>query len=157
MRRHEYVLALNAGRTPLAASDASVGQPTPADAEALAQLMLDAYHGTIDYEGETLEDTREEVAGYFAASPLLDCSWLSLAEGVPVSASLVSMWGDRGYPIVSYVMTAPAWKGKGLASDLLSRSLASLADAGYREVRAVITEGNAPSETIFGRAGFRRV
>jgi len=157
MRRHEYLLVLNAGRMPLTASDASVRQPTSADADALAQLMLDAYLGTIDYDGEMLEDAREEVVGYFARSPMPDCSWLNLADGVPVSSSLVSGWADRGCPIVSYVMTAPAWKGQGLASDLLARSLVSLAEAGHREVRAVITEGNVPSETIFARAGFRRV
>lgn len=74
-----------------------------------------------------------------------------------VSASLVGMWPDRGCPIVSYVMTAADRKKRGLASLLLARSLKTLADAGHPEVRAVITEGNAPSETLFARAGFRRV
>ena len=156
MRRHEYVLALDAP-LPRAEPDAVIRQPTPADAEALAELMLDAYLDTIDYEGESLEDARVEVARYLGGSPLLECSWLASAGSRPVSASLVSLWGARGCPIVSYVMTAAVWKGKGLASDLLARSLVSLAEAGYGEVRAAITEGNVSSETIFLRAGFRRV
>jgi len=155
--RHEYVLALDAPLTPPAAPDAVIRQPTLADAETLAELMLDAYLDTIDYEGESLEDARVEVAGYLEGSPLLECSWLANADHRPVSASLVSFWEARDCPAVSYVMTASAWKGRGLASDLLARSLASLAEAGYREVRAAITEGNVPSETIFTRAGFRRV
>jgi len=157
MRRHEYVLDLHAQTGPAGATGVAVRLPTPADAEALAELMLDAYLDTIDYEGENLEDARVEVAGYLEGSPLLECSWLANADHGPVSASLVSFWGARDCPVVSYVMTAAAWKGRGLASDLLARSLASLAKGGYREVRAAITEGNVPSETIFTRAGFRRV
>jgi hypothetical protein len=33
------------------------------DLEALAELMLDAYIGTIDYEGEDYEDAIAEVSG----------------------------------------------------------------------------------------------
>jgi len=49
MRRHEYVLALDAPLTRTAAPDNVIRQPTPADAETLAELMLDAYLDTIDY------------------------------------------------------------------------------------------------------------
>jgi len=88
---------------------------------------------------------------------LLGCSWLRVDGGAAVSALLVSHWVHRDCPIVNYVMTSSTWKGKGLASDLVARTLASLRGAGYGEVRAVITEGNLPSEAIFARAGFRRV
>ncbi len=123
----------------------------------LAELMLDAYLDTIDYEGESLEDARVEVAGYLGGSSLLECSWLAIEDGRPVSASLVSFWAKGGCPVVSYVMTASSWKSRGLASAVIAHSLAALARAGYREVRAWITDGNVPSETIFARAGFRRV
>jgi RimJ/RimL family protein N-acetyltransferase len=134
-----------------------VSHPTPVDAELLARLMLDAYLGTIDYEGETIVEARDEVARYFAGTPLLEHSWLHVVDGPPVSVCLVSHWGERGCPIVSYVMTAPDWKSRGLATELLEQSLASLAETGPTELRAVITEGNLPSEAVFRRAGFRRV
>jgi RimJ/RimL family protein N-acetyltransferase len=155
-RRYEYVLDVS---EPVAVppQDFAVRRPEPGDAELLAELMLDAYLDTIDYEGESLEEARAEVGRYLAGSPLLECSWLSIADGRPVSASLVSFWSERDCPIVSYVMTAASWKSKGLASALLARSLASLAEAGSNEVRAAITEGNVPSVKIFTRAGFRRV
>lgn len=149
-----YVLHLRGEeRGPL--DDASVRHPVAEDAEALAGLMLDAYLGTIDYEGEGIEEARDEVAGYLDGKPLLELSWLRLADATPVSACLVA-WSRYGCPIVSYVMTAPHRKSTGLASDLLARSLASLAEAGHGEVLAVITEGNTPSETVFRKAGFRR-
>ena len=156
MRRYEYVLDL-AGPPATPPEEVLVRHPEEDDAASLAALMLDAYLDTIDYEGESLEDARAEVAGYFGGSPLLECSWLAIADGRPVSASLVSFWTERGCPIVSYVMTASSSKGRGLASAVLAFSLATLAEEGHREVRAGITDGNAPSEVIFRRAGFRRV
>jgi RimJ/RimL family protein N-acetyltransferase len=158
VRRHEYRLELGARyAAPEANEEIPARHPAADDAAVLAVLMLDAYLGTIDYEGETIVEARQEVAGYLAGTPLLDCSWLHVAGEVPVSACLVSWWTDRGCPIVSYVMTAPERKGEGLAAALLARSLASLVDAGHAEVRAAITEGNVPSERAFARAGFRRV
>ena len=138
-------------------ADPAVRIPTPDDADALARLMLDAYDGTIDYEGETIVEARDEVARYFGGRPLLETSWLRVGGGEIVSALLASHWAGRGCPIVSYVMTSPRLKGTGAATELLARTLRSLADAGHDEVRAVITEGNLPSERLFLRAGFRRV
>ena len=46
---------------------------TEADTEALAGLMLDAYVGTIDYEGENLEDARAEIEEYLTTDPILAC------------------------------------------------------------------------------------
>lgn len=155
--RHEYVLALDVATTrrrPVV--EGVVRHPTEGDAEGLARLMLDAYRGTIDDDGETIVEAREEVVRYLAGKPLLEHSWLRPEDDDPVSACLVA-WSTRECPMVSYVMTAPAWKSRGLASTLLALSVLSLADAGHDEVRCWITEGNVPSETVFGRAGFRRV
>jgi hypothetical protein len=153
-RRHEYVLQLRGDEAGLA-GDASVRHPVPEDAEALAVLMLDAYRGTIDYDDEGLDEARDEVSRYLAGRPLFECSWVRIDAEVPVSACLVG-WSLRECPIVSYVMTAARAKSSGFASDLLARSLASLAGTGQREVCAWITEGNVPSEIVFARAGFRR-
>lgn len=157
--RHEYRLELDAmPQAPLPLAAAAVRIPSTEDADALAELMLDAYRGTIDYDDETLEDARSEVARYLAGSPVLECSSVWVADDDRLaSALLVSLWPSRSCPIVSYVMTAADQKKRGLASLLLVRLLATLAANGHGEVRAVITEGNAPSETLFARAGFRRV
>ena len=154
-RRHEYVRDLRGDET-RPAWEANVRHPTPEDVEALAVLMLEAYRGTIDYDDEGLDEARAEVGRYLAGRPLLECSWLRIEGAVPVSACLVG-WSTRECPIVSYVMTAPQAKSKGFASDLLARSLASLAGEDQREVCAWITEGNVPSEIVFARAGFRRL
>lgn len=157
--RTEYVCALIGERADLRGGEAlEARRPTSADAEGLAELMLDAYRGTIDFDGsETLDDARGEVASFFegdANPPLLGCSWLYADGDVVLAACLVTHWTARGCPLVAYVMTRADHKGQGLAGRLVRMSLTSLRDAGYREVRAAITDGNVPSERIFAGLGF---
>jgi RimJ/RimL family protein N-acetyltransferase len=154
--RHEYRLGLS-GREPHAvAAVPDARMPTPADREALARLMLEAYRGTIDDEGESLDEAREEVDAWLASAPLLDGSRvLGTRDGALISAVLVSRLGDL--PIIAYAMTAPPHTARGLASALLSDVVASLAAQGERAVVAFITEGNLLSERVFTRAGFERL
>ena len=39
----------------------------------------------------------------------------------------------------------------------MNAALTRLAEAGWGRVYAVITDGNTPSETLFGKLGFRRL
>ena len=79
-QRNEYCREL-AGLAVAAVPNTLAGalrQPTLADAEPLAELMLDAYRGTIDDGGETIDNARDEVASYMASvlnPPLLSCSF----------------------------------------------------------------------------------
>lgn len=125
---------------------------TPDDLHPLAQLMLDAYRGTIDSEGETLQDAVDEVSSYFDDSPLLEHSFQVRAEdGQPVSAVLVSQQDEDAF--IGYVITDPEHKGRGLATEVTSRALSSLQSAGYGRVVLYITEGNKPSERVFRGLG----
>ena len=163
MARHrfEYLFELENLRrstTPDSFAEGIWRNPTIADQKILAELMLDSYRDTIDYDGETIEDARHEVESYFASqdSTWLASSWLSITENDLACASLVGFWKDRNSPIIAYVMTASQHKGKHLATMGVSRSLESLAEKNYTKVHAVITEGNVPSERVFTRLGFRR-
>jgi len=134
--------------------------PTQKDAAALAELMLDSYRDTIDYEGETLDQATDEIKRYFEGAygpPLPDCSWLCLCEGILGAACLVSWWEKRKSPLIVFVMTRAEWKRSGLGGLVLREALRSLVGKEYSEVRAVITEGNAPSEGLFNRFGFVRM
>ena len=123
----------------------------PSDLEALAQLMLDAYAGTIDSEDETLQDAIDEVASYLDATPLLDHSFLYHAGGRALSAVLVSTF--EGGPFIGYVITDPRHKRQGLATTVTKATLHSLRRAGHSRVVLYITEGNTPSERLFRRLG----
>jgi hypothetical protein len=89
-----FVLAAPVRRRPVV-PDANARPPTPADSEGLALLMHAAYAGTIDDEGETLEDTRAVVAQYFAGEfgpPMPAVSEVVQRDGELVAATLLTQW-----------------------------------------------------------------
>ena len=160
--RFEYVLELknfHHSLAPRSLAEATWRNPSMVDQQILAELMLDSYRDTIDYDGETMEDSIREVESYFSSqdSAWLESSWLGFIENNLACASLVGFWKDRDSPLIAYVMTASQWKGKHLATSGVSRSIQSLANKNYAKVYAVITEGNTPSEQVFARLGFSRV
>jgi hypothetical protein len=126
--------------------------PNAGDRLALAELMLDAYRGTIDYEGEGMAEAVAEVDGYLADHALLERSVVLLSDDEIMSACLVSRVEDR--TVVGYVMTSAANKERGLATLATAVALGSLQRAGTTLVDAWITEGNVPSERIFLGLGF---
>lgn len=163
MKRYEYILDLHKVKLPDTAvpTHLTLRPPTPADTAVLADLMMGAYPGTIDFDGtETWDDAWREVDDYFQGklgSPLLDCSWLVLADGKIASACLVSMWDERRRPLLYSIMTAARWQGKGLAGIALHHTLQATAVTGYTEMLAFITDGNTPSERLLTKAGFKRM
>lgn len=146
--RHAVKMVATAVACPVT-TPVSWRQPTPDDIPALGALMLDAYRDTIDYEGESLDDAIDEVTAFFGkgASPLLDCSVVAFDSETPVSACLVTLAND--VPMISYVYTAAAWKGRGLATALIQLSLNAVAKAGYPTLSLWVTVGNAPAEHIY--------
>lgn len=162
--RHEYRLALVGRCAPEATAPPqglTLRTVASGDLSQLADLMLDAYRDTIDYAGETPAEAAAEVERYFSAdsehAPLIRQSVLLAAGNTLQCACLVKHWPLRQCPLIAYVVCRPGSKRGGLASFALARTLVLLQRAGHGEVRAVITEGNEPSERLFARAGFRRL
>jgi RimJ/RimL family protein N-acetyltransferase len=134
----------------------SVREPTPNDREPLAALMLEAYRGTIDFDGdETLEIALNEVDSFFAGRsgpPLVEHSRIALDGDAIVSVSLISLY--EGLPLVAYTYTDPAWKGRGAGTALLRASMASVCAGGFDQIGLFVTPGNQPAESIYERLGF---
>ncbi|GMQ98415.1 MAG: hypothetical protein BMS9Abin17_0925 [Acidimicrobiia bacterium] len=139
----------------ITSQDVVVRTITTDDANALASLMLDAYRGTIDSEDESLQDALEEVDSYFSHEPMIEHSYIATVDGSVASAVLVSL--NRGKPFVGYVMTAPDHKNTGLGRTLVATAMASLRRAGHSQLVLFITEGNVPSEALFGSLGAAQV
>ena len=150
--RHRYLIDLDgwiiSGTDPVRGE---IRSPSLADADGLAQLMLDAYAGTIDYHGESITDARAEIEEYFSSEPVLECSRVVEIGGELAAATLVSLWD--GAPQISYVMTRSSRKGQGLARVVLVSALDCLARTSNRVVNASITEGNTASEKLFASLG----
>ncbi|MEM8534984.1 MAG: GNAT family N-acetyltransferase [Chloroflexota bacterium] len=161
--RHVYSLDLSTLDrlcAPAANADLSLAIAHHIDVEVLAELMLDAYHGTIDDNGETLEDALMEVQTYLSGQrgvvPLLDDSHMAFMERSMVGVCLVGEWSEKQRPLITYIMTRSECKGQGIGQHVLWATLCRLAEHGYLEVLAVITDGNTASERLFTRMGFVR-
>lgn len=127
-------------------------QPVEGDHQELAELMMAAYVGTIDYDGETVEDAGDEVARWFANEAYRSTSLVALDEGGLVSGVLNSL--IDGDPLIGYVMTSAERKGRGFARALLETAVLAVFADGHDRVSAWITDGNVASERLFARAGF---
>jgi Acetyltransferase (GNAT) family len=124
------------------------------DHEALSHLMLDAYRGSVDDEGESIEDARAAIDHYFET--IVWPHSFVIADGdLPVAMSMVVIVDGVHY--IDPVATAAVHKTHGLGRIAVTTSLRSLAASGITEVGAVITDGNTPSERLFTRLGFVRV
>jgi ribosomal protein S18 acetylase RimI-like enzyme len=139
------------------AADPRVRAPTSADAPAIADLMLAAYRGTIDDDGETPEETlalvRQMFAGEFGAM-LWNISEVTERDGRLAAATMCTVW--EGRPFVAFMVTAPEYKGQGLARAGLTRAINRLAAAGDPLLRLVVTHGNTPAERLYASLGFVR-
>jgi L-amino acid N-acyltransferase YncA len=128
--------------------------PSAGDRDGLATVILQAYRGTIDDEGE------DDDAALMAVD-----EWLGRAErphsvvleigGLIVAVSFVVDVAGRMY--IDPVATAPRHKRHGLGRAAVCVSLRSLQRSGTAEVGAVITDGNIASEGLFTGLGFVRV
>ena len=127
--------------------------PLDEDRDALAVLLLDAYRGTIDDEGEELDDAYEAIDHYLAAI-VRPHSFLLLERETLVAFSFVVVVNEVHY--VDPVVVASARKRQGLGRAAVELCLDSLAQVEVPEVGATITDGNLASERLFIGLGFTR-
>ena len=131
-------------------------QLRPDDETALGQLMYDAYRGGVEDHGETPEHHAAEAiktidGGY---GPMIwAASWCVLRGGEVVATTVVNDWDDVGETGLSFVLTHPTARGRGLATSLICRSAEVLTAAGHRDwVLAVVPDN--PALRLYERLGF---
>jgi len=129
--------------------------PVPEDAPQLATLMLNAYRGTVDYEGENEDGAIAEVQKTLrgSAGPFdWLCSRVVEREGILASAALVTRWQDR--PFIAFTMTAAAFKRNGLAWACMLDAMRALAASGETEARLMVRIANTPAVALYESLGF---
>ena len=116
--------------------------------------MLAAYRGTIDDEGESIDDAFDAIDDYLG-HVVRDHSFVVVdAGGAPIAMSFVVVVQSRHY--IDPVAVHPDTKRRGVGRDAVATSLASLAARGIIEVGATIADGNTASERLFASRGLRR-
>lgn len=131
------------------------------DAPGLADLMLAAFRGTVDDEGEDLDQARDEVRRTFAGSYgrlLWNASFVVEGERATpafLSASVITFWQDL--PLLSFSVTHPQAERRGLATALIRQSARTLTGQGYARLDLFVTRGNAPAERLYEKLGFHDV
>ena len=129
-----------------------------ADAPELAKLMISAYRGTHDYEGETeaqaLEEIERTLAGtYGDFDP--QASLGRWEDGTLISAVVVTHF--EGAPLFAFCMTAAGRKRIGHCKQLMLRSLAVLAEHGHSAAHLYVSSANAPALTLYRQLHFTEV
>jgi ribosomal protein S18 acetylase RimI-like enzyme len=128
------------------------------DVPALGALMLAAYRGTVDDEGETEADAVAEVertigGGY---GPLLrDGSFVVEESDRIVGASMTTLFESD--PFLIYLVVDPEMQRRGIGTFLVAASGNALLSAGYARVDLFVTESNEPAVNLYRRLGFRVV
>lgn len=122
---------------------------------ALAALMLDAYRGTLDDEGETIEEALEEIRATLAGQygPVIaEASGAVSEDGELASALIATLL--KGAPFVAYVFTRPVSQGRGHATALLHRAAAAARTLGHPHIDLTVTVGSQ-GERLYERLGYR--
>ncbi len=128
---------------------------------ALAALFHAAYRGTLDDDGETLEDWQARMSQFERGdfgTPMWSVSELCRPPsptglGPLRAATLVGLWNQ--HPLVLFVATAPGQRRQGLARAGLTRTINRLAAGDEPFVRLVLTEGNVAAAGLYESLGFR--
>lgn len=140
---------------------AGVRQLAAPDEAALARLMLDAYRGTVDDQGETLPDAEAEVRGLFsgqygemnwnASFAVTDAGSANTDQALYAATAVTST--SRG-PLLAFSLSAPDRQRRGLATSLIGHSARVLHEQGHGTLTLVVTAGNGPAEALYARLGF---
>jgi GNAT superfamily N-acetyltransferase len=131
------------------------------DQKALAELMLDAYRGTVDYDGESLDDALSEIRHTLSGSYgrfLSECSFVFDGEAGLSSACLVTLLNEGKpdeTPLLAFAMTRKLDQRRGLSSALILRSVAVLSGLGYSRLSLAVTADNTPARRLYEKLGFR--
>ena len=130
-------------------------QASTRDLQALAELLLVSYAGTVDDLKQTFEEALAELENFARGDigpALWDCSFIALASGRPVSTALTC--DENGVPLLGYIYTHPDWQNRGLATSLIAIAMNALARRGYDIVSLRVATANDAAQRLYRRLGF---
>jgi GNAT superfamily N-acetyltransferase len=153
--KNRYIMQLDL-RSRLAQPAHAARNPRLEEREPLAHLMLAAYRGAADDEGETIVEALQEVDSVLLSADrpfMAEASFVIEVDATLASASLVSLF--RGAPLVTHVMTHPHYKRRGLGISALLSSANALREQGSSSLSLYVTDSNEPALALYRKLGFQ--
>jgi ribosomal protein S18 acetylase RimI-like enzyme len=130
----------------------------PGDAPAVGTVMLAAYRGTVDDEGESETDAVTEVERTLAGEygPLIWDASSVVVDGVRiVGAAMLTEWD--GHPFLAYAFVHPDAARRGVGAHLIAVAGNALLAAGHARMDLFVTEENQPAVNLYRKLGFQVV
>ncbi len=122
----------------------------------IAQIMLDAYVSTPDYEGETLNDLTKELSmvfrGYFGT--FLEEASLALLDDDGEPISFLFICDFKNEPTLTYLFTEKNHLGKGYATNLMKAAENALLAMDYDRLALYVSKDNKPALDLYLKLGF---
>lgn len=128
------------------------------DLMSLGSAMLDAYRDTIDYEGEDLGQTVDELKRLFRGlyGPLVaESSNVIMEDGVIAAGLLVCLYRDE--PTITYTFTRKGSRRRGYATILIEKAAEELRKKGYDSLCLYVTLENSDAVSLYESLGFYEV
>lgn len=127
---------------------------TAADMAAVADLWHEGWHaGHAGHVPEGLTDLRTLAAFHERTPPRVGDTTVAVTDVDQAEGALlgfVMVVGDE----VEQVFVAPAWRGTGVAADLLACAEARIAAAGHDRAWLAVVEGNARARRFYEKCGW---
>lgn len=125
----------------------------------IAQIMLDAYVSTPDYEGESLNDLTKELSmlfrGYFGT--YLDEASLVLLNDNEEPVCFLFTCDFKGEPTLTYLFTKKGHQGMGYATDLFNAAENALFAMDYDRLALYVSKENTPALKLYLKLGFMEI
>ncbi|PKK39208.1 hypothetical protein ABB02_01440 [Clostridiaceae bacterium JG1575] len=127
--------------------------------EEIADLMLNAYRNTPDYEGENRIDALREISMLFRGlygDLMNEASFMILDEHEAI-VSCLFICSFRGEPTLTYLFTGRDHLRKGLAKALIQSGESALALSGHQKLYLYVNTENHPALSLYQKIGFEEV
>ena len=122
----------------------------------MAELLYQAFHGSLDDRGETLEDWELEITNVVTGGygPFMkEHSFIYQENGVFQGVVMTGLF--RNVPLILYAAVAPDFRRQGKAGMLLNQVMRSFEATAYQEVFLVVKESNEPAKALYEQLGFK--
>ncbi|HEY9676930.1 MAG TPA: GNAT family N-acetyltransferase [Drouetiella sp.] len=129
----------------------------PDDGERLGSLMYEAYQGTVDDEGASLQEAIEEAKGTLSGKygkVLYDASFTVETESNELASVCVITDYEKLQPLLAFSLTKPTHQKQGLARCLIEKSLLALNAANVPVLHLVVTQTNHNAIRLYKTLGF---